>query len=111
MLNNPGIADISGYVNFKAIRNKVLRTNSKLKCADLMPQGLFLESMGIVPRCQALMNHAGANSDEAKRLWSEYERLSDPKQMGEIYKILYFAHDDIYEEVFPFTVKASELYG
>ena len=51
MMNNPGTADISGYVNFKAIRNKVLKTSSKLNCADLMPQGLFLECMGIVPRC------------------------------------------------------------
>ena len=91
-MNNPGVADISAYVNFNALRNSVLKTNSLIKCADLTPQGLFLECMGIVPRCQALMNQAGVNSKEAKLLWSEYERLADPKQMGKIYKILFFSH-------------------
>lgn len=50
MLKIPGAADLSAYVNFRTLRHSAQNVSKDVKCAELMPQGQFLECMGIVPR-------------------------------------------------------------
>ena len=78
-----------------------------------MPQGLFLESMGIRLRLEQMQSKA--TSSQAKLLETSYERLCDPKQMGEIYKMLMIQHKEVKEDIYPFlgeeTVRKEGLYG
>ena len=97
MLRRPGEVDLSAYVNFSAIRE--VARKEQLHVGDLMPQGFFLESMGISLRIDVLKKNMTAA--QRKRIESEYERLASPKQMGAIYKMLYASHSSI-GEVFPF---------
>lgn len=77
-----------------------------MKCAELMPQGQFLECMGIVPRVHSLMKSA-QDEKKAKALYEEYIRLADPRQMGAIYKMQFMGHSSLYEEIFPFTTMTA----
>lgn len=42
MLQIPGAADLSAYVNFKALKHSAEDVSKEVKCAELMPQGQFL---------------------------------------------------------------------
>ena len=64
-----------------------------------MPQGLCLESMGIRLRLENMIKNATA--PQAKLLEQSYVRLCDPKEMGEIYKILYLGHKNA-GDIYPF---------
>ena len=57
-----------------------------------MPQGMFLESMGMNVRLQVLQKNSPS---KAKELENDYLRLVHPDKMGEIYKILYIGHEEI----------------
>ena len=50
-----------------------------------IPQGLFLESMGINLRIEVLGK--GKSEQVKKGMEEDYERLVSPEQMGEIYKV------------------------
>lgn len=57
-------------------------------------QGAFLKNMGIDHRLAALLQNA--ESDEVQEeLFSAYERLVAPEQMGSIFKALALTHVDI----------------
>lgn len=55
-------------------------------------QGRFLQSLGIETRLKMLLKNA-ASTERAHDMIKGYERLVDPKQMGETYKVLAFAND------------------
>ena len=78
-----------------------------------MPQGLFLESMGIRLRLEQMQQRV--TSEQAKLLEVSYERLCDPKQMGEIYKVLMLQHREVKGDIYPFlgedTVRKEGLFG
>lgn len=78
-----------------------------------MPQGLFLECMGITMRLEILQK-AAKTAAQKKLLEESYVRLCSPEQMGEIYKMMYIGHKDV-GEVFPFlgeeTAKKQNQYG
>lgn len=94
----PGEVDLSAYVNFSLLK-LVANSYDELKTVGPIPQGFFLESMGIATRVQYL---ASKNSiTKAKQLESEYERLASAAQMGEVYKFLYTGSKSL-GEVYPF---------
>lgn len=97
-LQMPGEVDISAYVDFAAIRNTVSQ-HPELMCSPAIPQGLFLESMGISARVEILSQK---NPSKKEKLWQDYERLASPSSMGEIYKALYIGNKSL-GEVYPFT--------
>lgn len=110
-----GSLDLTAYVNFKQIQ-ELVKSHSKedkLISHPPMPQGLFLESLGIRVRLESLMKKA---SDKAQMdlLEESYVRLCSPKEMGEIYKFLYIGHKDN-GDVFPFlgedTKRKEGYYG
>ena len=65
-----------------------------------IPQGQFLESMGIRVRMQALQQKTQAR-DQRELLDTSYVRLCSPDEMGAIYKFLYLGHKDN-RDIFPF---------
>ena len=53
MLDNPGKADISAYVNFRALSHAIKQIK-EWSTVGPMPQGFFLESMGMSVRMNVL---------------------------------------------------------
>jgi len=68
--------------------------------------------MGIRLRLENMI--AKATASQAKLLEQGYVRLCDPKEMGEIYKIMYLGHKDA-GDIYPFlgeeTEKKEQYYG
>lgn len=61
-------------------------------------QGTFLKNMGIEHRLAALLQ--SCESEEVQEeLFSAYERLVEPEQMGSIFKAMAFTHTDIGQPV------------
>lgn len=81
-LANPGQADLTAHVDFEAIA----KAAAPAIASPLIPQGVFLERLGITARAQSL----------AKRLSGEalnthiaaHRRLTHPEEMGTLFKIL-----------------------
>lgn len=65
-----------------------------------MPQGQFLECMGIAHRVEALQNQAKGYTKK-KELYDSYARLCSPDEMGAIYKILFMGEKSV-GEIYPF---------
>lgn len=97
-LQLPGEVDISAYVDFAALFSAASKY-PELDCGELLPQGFFLEAMGISARIEML---AKKNPTKAQSLQKDYERLASPDQMGEIYKCFYTGAKSL-NEVYPFT--------
>lgn len=87
--------------------------NKKIISHGPMPQGQFLESMGIRVRMQALQQKTSSKK-ERDLLETSYVRLCSPDEMGATYKFLYLGHKDN-RDIFPFLgeqhAKESALYG
>ena len=95
----PGEYDISAYVNFRLLRG-IAETFPKLNVSLPVPQGFFLESMGILPRIEQLSQNVGVT--QGKILEEQYERLVSPEQMGGIYKFMLASSKDL-GEIYPFS--------
>jgi len=99
ILDNAGNIDLTAYVNFTHLK-EIAKRNKEMTVEGPMPQGLFLEYMGIAPRVEALQNKARSQNVK-KLLWDCYERLCSPDHMGGTYKVL-FVGDKKAGEVYPF---------
>ncbi|KAI8870776.1 DUF185-domain-containing protein, partial [Ramicandelaber brevisporus] len=92
-LSSPGIADVTADVDFAALRRETLASEDtasdkqQIAFHGPMTQGDYLHAMGIQARLMALLRHASDN-ETRKNLAMSYQRLVDPKQMGEIYKFM-----------------------
>ena len=83
VLDAPGEADISAHVNFGVLADAARATG--LAVAPLAHQGEWLLRLGIGERANAL---ARANPSEAGNIARAVERLTSPKQMGTLFKVL-----------------------
>lgn len=101
-LKEPGEVDLSAYVNFSALRG--IAESASMKVVGSIPQGAFLECMGISARVEMLSAKGGLNV--IKQLETDYERLVSPEHMGEIYKMLYVGHPS-FGEVYPFLASMN----
>ena len=93
----PGEADLSAYVDFASLKS-VTSKYQELQSFDILPQGFFLEAMGISARVDMLIKK---NPTKVSALTRDYERLASPDHMGEIYKCLYVGQKSL-GDVFPF---------
>jgi NADH dehydrogenase [ubiquinone] 1 alpha subcomplex assembly factor 7 len=80
-LESPGDADISAHVNFGVLADAAKAAG--LATAPLATQADFLIRLGLGERARAL---AQANPAEAGNIARALERLTDPKQMGTLFK-------------------------
>ncbi|MFD9898161.1 class I SAM-dependent methyltransferase [Mesorhizobium sp. UC22_110] len=95
VLASPGDADLTAHVDFAALAASARTAGLR---ADCRTQGSFLLAMGLLERA----GHLGANADEAtrERLAGEVERLAGPRAMGELFKVLAIAPEQIVLPVF-----------
>ena len=81
-LDEPGTADLTSHVDFGAI----IRSTRGVAATSLLTQGEFLGRMGIAQRAQALA--ASASYEQLHTHAAAYRRLTDPNEMGTLFKAL-----------------------
>jgi len=83
----PGTADLTAHVDFERLRRHAL--SAGLAAYGSVPQGVFLERLGITPRAQKL---AEAAPDAARAdIIAAHKRLCHPDDMGHLFKVLALA--------------------
>ena len=85
VLETPGQADLTAHVDFEAL---ALAATAVPGCAvtQMTPQGAFLEALGIGPRAATLAK--GLSGDKLTQHLAAYRRLTDPSEMGTLFKTL-----------------------
>jgi len=73
------MCDLSAYVDFSALKSYVERVPG-MNATDSIPQGYFLEAMGIHARADILTTTVGP--DKKERILGECNRLTHPDEMG-----------------------------
>ncbi len=91
VLESPGSADLTAHVDFAALAEAAAAAGAR--AAGPLPQGRFLEGLGIVQRAEALAR--GATPDQARGMAAALRRLTDPAEMGEAFKVLAIGHPEL----------------
>lgn len=81
-LADPGTADLTAHVDFAALA----RAAESCAVYGPVPQGAFLTRLGVAERTERLAHNA--SDDQVKELYAGVRRLTDPTQMGELFKVL-----------------------
>ena len=79
----PGTADLTAHVSFHELAN--IGSAAGLRVSGPVGQGDFLRAMGIEARAQALARNA---PDKAADVQAALRRLTDPQEMGELFRVL-----------------------
>ena len=87
-LDSPGEVDLTADVDFGALARAAAAAVPEVAVQECRPQGHWLQAMGIAERVTSLIEHEDTTEAAAERLVGAYERLVDPKQMGETYQVL-----------------------
>jgi NADH dehydrogenase [ubiquinone] 1 alpha subcomplex assembly factor 7 len=82
-LDEPGRHDLSAHVDFVALAEAARHGGAAV--TGPIPQGEFLEKLGIGARAQAL---AQANPAKAEDVQSAFQRLTAPEQMGKLFQAM-----------------------
>lgn len=77
----PGEADLTAHVDFAALG----RAAAPAACAGPVPQGVFLERLGITARAQALAAKLEGTARDAHV--AAHRRLTHPEEMGDLFKV------------------------
>lgn len=86
----PGQVDLSADVDFTAIAETATLASDGVEVHGPVPQGDFLELMGIRERAEMLTKAPGADKNTSENIEKSWKRLVDrgPSGMGKIYKAL-----------------------
>lgn len=84
-LEAPGEADLTAHVDFAALARAAKMGGAAT--AGPVDQGALLARLGIGARAEALAQ-AGAQSDDAEAVAAALRRLTDPAEMGTLFKAL-----------------------
>ncbi|NFV82016.1 class I SAM-dependent methyltransferase [Magnetospirillum aberrantis] len=82
VLENPGSADLTAHVDFEALAAAA----QPARAWGPVPQGAFLETLGIRTRAALLAQNAGPKV--AADINGQMRRLIDPGEMGTLFKVL-----------------------
>ncbi|WP_404335188.1 class I SAM-dependent methyltransferase [Sphingomonas sp. MMS12-HWE2-04] len=83
--DEPGEADLTAHVDFATLKEAAEAEG--LVVHGPVTQGAFLKALGINARAEAL---ARAAPDRADSLAADRDRLVDPEQMGDLFKVIAF---------------------
>lgn len=86
-LSAPGAADLTAHVAF----GPIARAARPAKATSLVPQGVFLERLGITDRARALARTLEGDALEAHV--AAHRRLTHPDEMGNLFKVLALSPD------------------
>ncbi|MBX3563287.1 MAG: SAM-dependent methyltransferase [Sphingomonas sp.] len=81
--DTPGEADLTAHVDFATLKEAAEAEG--LTVHGPVTQGAFLSALGIAARTEAL---AKASPERAEQLALDRDRLIDPEQMGELFKVI-----------------------
>jgi len=81
VLDHPGEQDLTAHVDFEAVAKAAREAGASV--TPLVPQGRWLDRLGISARARALSK---AHPDRTAEIASAVHRLCDPDQMGELFK-------------------------
>lgn len=80
---DPGQADLTALVDFAALA--AVAESRECRWLGTVPQGAWLDALGGSLRARAL---ATAAPDRAGEILAGYRRLSDPAEMGDLFKVM-----------------------
>jgi NADH dehydrogenase [ubiquinone] 1 alpha subcomplex assembly factor 7 len=83
-LDAPGRADLTAHVDFASLARSARKQG--LSVFGPISQGQFLLALGLAERCERLL--ASAAPEQAALLLSGARRLVDPREMGDLFKVL-----------------------
>jgi SAM-dependent MidA family methyltransferase len=83
VLDRPGEQDLTAHVDFEAVAKAVGETGASV--TPLVPQGQWLERLGIAARAQALSR---AHPERGPEIETALHRLCARDQMGELFKVI-----------------------
>jgi SAM-dependent MidA family methyltransferase len=83
VLDKPGEQDLTAHVDFEAVAKAARDAGAAVTA--LVPQGRWLQRLGIASRGKALDN---AHPDRSSEIDAAIHRLCDPTEMGELFKVL-----------------------
>ncbi len=89
-LHDPGNADLTAHVDFSALA-KAARAGGARPWGPI-PQGTFLEQLGIGPRAEQII---AANPERHERVARDLERLTAADKMGMLFKALVIASPNL----------------
>ena len=84
VLEAPGTADLTAHVDFEMLARAAAEAGAR--AFGPVPQGAFLDRLGIGARAEALV--AGASATQAEAIAAAYHRLVDADAMGTLFKAL-----------------------
>ncbi|MBW7922785.1 MAG: SAM-dependent methyltransferase [Rubellimicrobium sp.] len=87
-LAEPGLADLTAHVDFAAIA----RAAPPARASAVVPQGAFLERLGITARARTLA--AGLSGAALDDHVAAHRRLTHPGEMGRLFKVIGLAPPD-----------------
>lgn len=82
--DHAGEADITSHVDFQSLARGFVKGGTRV--ARPMTQGHFLEAMGLAARTRVLA--AKATASQQRNIITASERLANPAQMGELFKVM-----------------------
>lgn len=82
--DTPGDVDITSHVDFESLAQGFVRGGAQI--AGLLPQGEFLERMGLHQRTEVLARTLDENAGQ--QLVAATERLAHRDQMGHLFKVM-----------------------
>lgn len=88
---NPGEADLTAHIDFLALKEIVIATGAH--AYGIQTQGEFLKQLGLIVRAKMLAAHA--TLEQQQQLSEAVYRLSDPSEMGNLFKVMAIAHPDV----------------
>jgi len=91
VLEAPGEADLTAHVDFTALAERARAAGAA--ALGPIPQGDFLQRLGIAQRAAALRRAASAA--QAAELDAALARLTRPEGMGRLFRVLAIAHPDL----------------
>ena len=87
----PGESDLTAHVNFHALAAAAKDAGAH---TQITTQGAFLQTLGLAARADNLKTSCADSADAAQNINSEYNRLTDAAQMGQLFKVLGIAAHD-----------------
>ena len=85
IFDNVGDADITSLVDFSLL--KTYFKKKKIKTNNVVTQEFFLKKIGIINRAEMLSKKM--NFQEKTEIYYRLQRLLNPKQMGELFKVIF----------------------
>jgi NADH dehydrogenase [ubiquinone] 1 alpha subcomplex assembly factor 7 len=79
----PGQADLTVWADFPAVLAAAVEAGAAT--GPILPQGAFLQALGMEARAEAL---AASRPDQADKLARQLDRLTGRAQMGELFKVV-----------------------